>query len=234
MLEVSAAPAQDEAVDAAVVAARELGVEEEAVPVGPDELAERCSSPRFRRGVLYREAATVQPGRLVRALRAAALSEGVVVHERTPLVRLRRGSPNVVETPRGRVRAAEVVIAINAAAAGWRPLARRLAAFRSYVVLIEPVPELLEQIRWTGGESIVDGRMFLHYFRTTNDGRVLMGSGSGPIGFGGRIDERFTADAPPVAPAEAGFGFPFPRLAKAPVRRACGGPIAVSPHPFPL
>jgi len=33
--------------------------------------------------------------------------------------------------------------------------------------------------------------MFLHYFRTTNDGRVLMGSGSGPIGFGGRIDRRF-------------------------------------------
>ena len=38
--------------------------------------------------------------------------------------------------------------------------------------------------------------MFLHYFRTTNDGRVLMGSGSGPIGFGARIDERFTHDAP--------------------------------------
>jgi len=105
MLEVSAAPAQDEALSAAVASARELGVEEEAVPVGRDELAERCSSPRFRRGVLYRDAATVQPGRLVRALRAATLAEGVVLHERTPLVRLRRGSPNVVETPQGRVRA---------------------------------------------------------------------------------------------------------------------------------
>src|SRR6266403_3803717 len=54
MLEVSGAPAQDDAVDAAVTAARDLGAEEEAVPVGPDELAERCSSPTFRRGVLYR------------------------------------------------------------------------------------------------------------------------------------------------------------------------------------
>jgi glycine/D-amino acid oxidase-like deaminating enzyme len=234
MLEVSAASAQDEAVDAAVVAARELGVEEEAVPVGPDELAERCSSPRFRRGVLYREAATVQPGRLVRALRAAALADGVVVHERTPLVRLQRGSPNVVKTPRGRVRAAEVVIAINAAAAGWRPLTRRLTAFGSYVVLTETVPELLEQIRWTGGESIVDARMFLHYFRTTNDGRVLMGSGSGPIGFGGRIDERFTADGPSVARAEAGLRFLLPGLAKARVERAWGGPIDVSADHFPF
>ena len=234
MLEVSAAPTQDEAIAAALSAARDLGVEEEAVPVGRDELAQRCSSPKFRRGVLYREGATVQPARLLRALRAAALGDGVVLHEGTPMVRLRRGSPNVVETPRGSVRAREVVIAINAAAAGWRPLARRLTAFGSYVVLTEPVPELLEMINWTGGESIVDGRMFLHYFRTTNDGRVVMGSGSGPIGFGGRLDERFTADAPSIERAEAGLRFLLPGLAEAGVERAWGGPIDVSADHFPF
>jgi glycine/D-amino acid oxidase-like deaminating enzyme len=234
MLEVSAAPAQDEEIDAAVTAARELGVDEEAVPLAPDELAERCASPRFRRGVLFREAATVQPARLVRALRAAALDEGIVLHERTPMVRLRRGSPNVVETPRGRVRAREVVVAINAAAAGWRATARRLTAFGSYIALTEPIPELLEEIKWTGGDSIVDGRMFLHYFRTTNDGRVVMGSGSGPIGFGGRIDERFTADGPSVARAEAGLRFLLPGLAEARVERAWGGPIDVSADHFPF
>ena len=234
MLEVSAAPAQDEAIDGALVAARDLGVEEEATPVSRDELAERCSSPSFRRGVLYREGATVQPARLVRALRAAVLDSGVVLHERTPMIRLRRGSPNVVETPRGRVRAREVVVAINAAAAGWRPLARRLTAFGSYVVLTEPVPQLLDAISWTGGESIVDGRMFLHYSRTTNDGRVLMGSGSGPIGFGGRLGERFTADAPSVARAEAGLRFLLPGLADARVERAWGGPIDVSADHFPF
>jgi glycine/D-amino acid oxidase-like deaminating enzyme len=234
MLEVSAAPAQDEAIDAAVAVARELGVEEEAVPVGPDELAERCSSPRFRRGVLYREGATVQPGRLVRALRAAVIGDGVVLHERTPMLRLRRGSPTVVETPRGRIRAREVVVAINAAAAGWRPLGRRLTAFGSYIVLTEPVPDLLEAINWTGGESIIDGRMFLHYFRTTNDGRVVMGSGSGPIGFGGRLDERFTADTPSIARAEAGLRFLLPGLAEARVERSWGGPIDVSADHFPF
>lgn len=234
MLEVSAAAAQDEAIDAAVASARDLGVEEEALAVGPDELAERCTSPAFRRGVVYREGATVQPARLLRALRAAALAEGIVLHERTPMVRLRRGAPSVVETPQGRVRGREVVVAINAAAAGWRPVARRLTAFGSYVVLTEPVPELLETINWTGGESIIDGRMFLHYFRTTNDGRVLMGSGSGPIGFGGRLDERFTGDAPSVARAEAGLRFLLPGLAEARVERAWGGPIDVSADHFPF
>ena len=234
MLEVSAAAAQDEAIDAAVAAAGALGVEEEAVPIGRDELATRCSSPRFRRGVLYREGATVQPARLLRALRAAVLDEGVILHERTPMVRLRRGSPNVIEGPRGRIRAREVIVAINAAAAGWRPVARRLTAFGSYVVLTEPVPELLDRISWTGGESIIDARMFLHYFRTTNDGRVVMGSGSGPIGFGGRLDGRFTADGPSVARAEAGLRFLLPGLVGARIERAWGGPIDVSADHFPF
>jgi len=234
MLEVSAAAAQDEAIDAAVAAAGALGVEEEAVPIGRDELAKRCSSPRFRRGVLYREGATVQPARLLRALRAAVLDEGVILHERTPMVRLHRGSPNVIEAPRGRIRAREVIVAINAAAAGWRPVARRLTAFGSYVVLTEPVPELLDRISWTGGESIIDARMFLHYFRTTNDGRVVMGSGSGPIGFGGRLDGRFTADGPSVARAEAGLRFLLPGLVEAHIERAWGGPIDVSADHFPF
>ena len=234
MLEVSAAAAQDEAIDAAVAAAGALGVEEEAVPIGRDELAKRCSSPRFRRGVLYREGATVQPARLLRALRAAVLDEGVILHERTPMVRLRRGSPNVIEAPRGRIRAREVIVAINAAAAGWHPVARRLTAFGSYVVLTEPVPELLDRISWTGGESIIDARMFLHYFRTTNDGRVVMGSGSGPIGFGGRLDGRFTADGPSVARAEAGLRFLLPGLVEARIERAWGGPIDVSADHFPF
>ena len=234
MLEVSAAAAQDEAIDAAVAAAGALGVEEEAVPIGRDELAKRCSSPRFRRGVLYPEGATVQPARLLRALRAAVLDEGVILHERTPMVRLRRGSPNVIEAPRGRIRAREVIVAINAAAAGWHPVARRLTAFGSYVVLTEPVPELLDRISWTGGESIIDARMFLHYFRTTNDGRVVMGSGSGPIGFGGRLDGRFTADGPSVARAEAGLRFLLPGLVGARIERAWGGPIDVSADHFPF
>jgi glycine/D-amino acid oxidase-like deaminating enzyme len=234
LLEVSAAPSQDEGIDRAVETARELGVEQEAVPLTAEELAERCTSPRFRRGVLFREGATVQPARLARALRSAAIDDGVALHERTPVTRLRRASPNVLETPRGRVTAREVVVAVNAAAAGWRPIARRLTAFGSYVVLTEPVPELLERINWTGGESIADGRMFLHYFRTTNDGRVLMGSGSGPIGFGGRIDGRFTADMPTIARAEAGLRFLLPDLADVKIERAWGGPIDVSADRFPF
>jgi glycine/D-amino acid oxidase-like deaminating enzyme len=132
------------------------------------------------------------------------------------------------------VRAAEIVLATNAALTGWKPAGRSLTNFGSYVVLTEPAPELIEQIGWTGGEAIVDGRMFVHYFRTTNDGRVLMGSGSGPIGFGGRVDARFSRDAPTAARAEAGLRRLLPGLADVRVERSWGGPIDVSSDHLPF
>jgi glycine/D-amino acid oxidase-like deaminating enzyme len=230
ILRVSAAPAQDPAVDEEIEAARELGVPDEAVPLARDALAQRIRSPRFRKGVFLRDGATVQPARLVLGLRRTALAS-VRLHEHT---RVTGVDPGVVRTERGAVRAREIVVAVNAAAAAWKPLRRRLTVFGSYVVLTEPVPELLEQIGWTGGEAVIDGRMFLHYFRATEDGRVLMGSGSGPIGFGGKIDERFTQDEPTAARAERGLRRLLPGLADAKVTHAWGGPIDVSSDHLPF
>ena len=113
-------------------------------------------------------------------------------------------------------------------------MAGRLTNFGSYVVLTEPVPELLEEIGWTGDEAICDGRMFLHYFRTTNDGRVLMGSGSGPIGAGGRIDARFSRDLPTAERAARGLRRLLPALADVALERSWGGPIDVSADHVPF
>ena len=231
MLMVSASPGQDAAIDRAVEAAAGVDRPEQAVALTGDELAERIRSPVFRRGVFFPEGATVQPARLVRALRRAALAARVELHEHSPAVRFGDGE---VVTPAGRVRAPELVVAINAAATGWRPVARHVTNFGSYVVLTEPVPELLEEIGWTGGEAVLDGRMFLHYFRTTNDGRVLMGSASGPIGFRGRLDERFTSDEATAARAEHGLRRLLPGLAGARIERAWGGPIDVSADHLPF
>jgi glycine/D-amino acid oxidase-like deaminating enzyme len=231
MLMVSTSPGQDDAVQRAVTVAAEAGAPEQAVALDAAAVAERVRSPVFRDGVFFPDGATVQPARLVRALRRAAIGAGIQLHERSPALRIREGE---VATPGGTVRAPEIVVAVNAAATGWRPVSRHVTNFGSYVVLTEPVPELLEQIGWTGGEAILDARMFLHYFRTTNDGRVLMGSGSGPIGFRGRVDARFTEDLATAARAEQGLRRLLPDLAKARVERAWGGPIDVSADHLPF
>jgi glycine/D-amino acid oxidase-like deaminating enzyme len=231
MLKVSTTPAQDEAVDDAVAAAASVGADDQAVALDAAGVAARIRSPVFRRGVFFPDGATVQPGRLVRELRAAVIDAGVELYERTPAMRVGDGE---VVTPRGRVHAVEIVVAVNAAASGWRPVARHVTNFGSYVVLTEPVPELLGQVGWTGGEAVLDGRMFLHYFRTTADGRVLMGSGSGPIGFGGKVDERFSGDRSTAARAERGLRRLLPGLAAARIERAWGGPIDVSADHLPF
>jgi glycine/D-amino acid oxidase-like deaminating enzyme len=234
MLEVSASPAQDASVQNAVAGAAGVGCPDQAVALSPEEVAQRISSPVFRGGVFYPDGATVHPGLLVRALRRAALDAGVRLHEGTRVTGVRAGSPNELVTPGGTLRASEVVLATNAALTGWKPAGRSLTNFGSYVVLTEPAPERLAEIGWTGGEGVFDSRMFLHSFRTTNDGRVLMGSGTGPIGFAGRIDDRFSRDGPTAARAEAGLRRLLPGLADVRVERAWGGPIDVSADHLPF
>jgi glycine/D-amino acid oxidase-like deaminating enzyme len=214
LLEVATTPEQERSIDRAVETARELGVPDEAVALSSEEVAERCASPRFRRGVLFSDGATVQPARLAQALRAEALARGAVVHEHTHARDVREGA---VETPEGLLRARDVVVATNSALSNWSPLGRRLAEFSSYVVLTEPVPELLDELGWTAGEAIADGRMFLHYFRTTDDGRVLMGSAGGTR-----------------AHAERGLRLLLPQLREARITHHWGGPIDVSSDRLPF
>ena len=256
LLEISAAPGQDAAIAHGAAIARELGVPAEAVELDRAEVAARCASPVFRNGVLYRDGATVHPGRLVRALRNAVLGAGIRLYERSPVTRIENGSTSPagrgvtpstrgtsgagasgaarVHTGLGSIRAGAVVVATNAWMTGWRPVANRVTNMGSWVVLTEPAPEALAAIGWTGHEALTDGRTFLHYFRTTDDGRVLMGAGAGQIGFAGHVDDRFFADASTHRRAEAGLRRLLPGLADVRVERSWGGPIDVSADRLPF
>ena len=229
LLEVSAGTSEDVGVERSFETARELGVEEEAALLDAAEVRRRCDSPRFRRGVFFRDGATVQPARLVLALRRAAIASGAQVFERTPVTAVQ---PGRLQTRGGTVRAREVVLALNVWGTRW-PLGGRQTNFGSAVVLTEPVPGLLEEIGWTGGEAIIDGRTFLHYFRTTPDGRVLMGSGSGRLGLGDRVGPSILDDRPAQARAENGLRELLPALAAAPIAARWSGPIDVSADKLP-
>jgi len=97
----------------------------------------------------------------------------------------------------------------------------------SYIVLTEPIPDRLEEIGWTGGEGIADGRLTLHYGRTTADGRIALGGGGGRAGFGGRIGRPFTHDVGSARRAAEGLRRWFPSLAGVRIEDAWGGPIDV-------
>jgi glycine/D-amino acid oxidase-like deaminating enzyme len=194
----------------------------------------RCDSPCFRRGLLVPDDASVQPARLALGLRRRLLERGVAIHERSRVRALRvRPGEVIAETATARVRAGAAVLALNAATRGVRPLRSRLSVTSSHIVLTEPVPDVLEQIGWTGGETITDGRTFVHYFRTTPDGRVAFGWGGGPLAWGARLDGRVEVDGPTVAATRSHLVELLPALARRRITHAWGGPIDVSPSHLP-
>ena len=233
VIKIACSPAQDASVARTIATARRLGVEEQAVPLSPAEVQERCRSPVFRAGVLMTETAHVQPARLARALRRAALDRGIAIYEQSAALDVIPGESQRVVLAGGEIRAREIVLASNAALTARADLGRHLTNFSSYMVITEPAPQLLAQIGWTGDEGLDDARMFVHYFRTTPDGRVAMGSGSGPIGFGGKLDG-LSSDAAAAGRAERGLRRLLPGLDAARVTHAWGGPIDVSSDGLPF
>ena len=234
-LRVSASPAQDAKIAICVEAAARLGVPDTAYALTPEEVARRCRSPVFRGGVFFPEGANVHPARLARELRRAALTAGVAIYENTPMTGVDRGAPNRVRTPNGQIVARDVVLATNIALAKMSEVMRYVSVFSSYAVMTEPAAERLEAMGWTGDEGLADMRMFVHYFRKTRDGRVLMGSGSGPISYAGDAqDPRLTLDRASAARAEKGLRRLLPAFADVPLAKAWGGGIDVSSDRLPV
>jgi glycine/D-amino acid oxidase-like deaminating enzyme len=235
-LQVSTAAAHDEVFADALAACRELGAADAVQPLSPQRVAARCASPAFRAGAFYPAAATVQPARLLLGLRERLRERGVELFESTP-VRALRDAPDGVEarTPGGSVRAGTAVVAVGGSATARRgPLRNRLTVTSSHIVLTEPVPDLLEEVGWTGGECITDCRTMLHYFRTTPDGRIVFGLGGGRISAGGRLHGRVELDAEVVSRAAERLHAYFPGTEDRRITHAWGGPIDVSPTHLPV
>jgi len=232
MLRVATTRSQLGSWSPSVRAAAELGAPEEVVDIGGDEVRARCASPLFLGGARYGLNATVHPARLALGLRTKLLERGVRIHERTEVTRLHRNGS--VETRVGRVRANAAVLAVNTAAAGFPGYRLSLAVASSHIVLTEPVPDVLEELGWTGGEAIVDSRTLVHYTRTTRDGRIVFGWGGGAMGYGGRTADRLELDRRVVARTRESLVRFFPQLRGRAVTHAWGGPIDVSPTHLPI
>ncbi len=191
----------------------------------PAEVAARAGSDRHLAGVFEAGAASVQPALLARGLRGVALAQGVELFEGSPMVGLDRGPLLVVRTPGGRVRAGRVVIAMNAWAARLRELRGRFVTIASDLVITEPAPERLERAGLSGGVSISDSRLMVHYYRPTPDGRLAFGKGGGTLAYGSRVGRSFEGISPRTAAVAAHMHALEPALADVPLAASWVGPI---------
>jgi glycine/D-amino acid oxidase-like deaminating enzyme len=101
----------------------------------------------------------------------------VRVHEGTPVSALHELADGVLlTTPEGRLRAERVILATN----GFDPLVpairRYVAPVYDYVLVTEPLDEArMRSIGWSGRQGLADAGNQFHYYRLTDDNRILWG-----------------------------------------------------------
>jgi glycine/D-amino acid oxidase-like deaminating enzyme len=153
--------------------------------------AEVCS-PTYLGGLWEpHSTAMVNPARLAWGLRGAVLDAGVRVYEGTSATGLEDdGRAGVrVATAAGDVRARHVVLATNA----FPPLLRRLRLMTvpvyDYALVTEPLSaQQLASIGWAHRQGVGDASNMFHYYRLTEDDRILWGGYDAVYHYGSRID----------------------------------------------
>ncbi|MBK4998841.1 FAD-dependent oxidoreductase [Pseudomonas sp. S31] len=216
--------AQVGATDAVIAALQQRAINSfERLPL--DQVQRLAGSARHLEGWFSPAAATVQPGRLVRGLRRVALARGVRIHEGTAMTGLEHGAPVTLRTAQGSIRADRVVLGLNAwMARAFPQFQRSVAIVSSDMVITEPCPELLGETGLDTGVSVLDSRIFVHYYHNTSDGRLMLGKGGNTFAFGGRMLPVFDQPSPYRPLLGETLGEFFPALAKVPLAASWNGP----------
>jgi glycine/D-amino acid oxidase-like deaminating enzyme len=193
--------------------------------LGGAEVAEILGPTRHLAGLLESTAGKLQPATLVRGIARVASTEGVTIYERSPVIRVDRSHDIIVRCARGEIRAKTLVLAGNAWLAHLKQLRRSIMVVSSDVIATAAVPERLAEIGWTGNQSVCNSRMMINYYRTTPDGRVVLGRGGGTLSFAGRIGANFDFSPKHSAEVERDLPFLFEALANVPIEHRWAGPI---------
>lgn len=207
---------------------RRLGID--SVFLEGDALRERFDSPVYSAGLFEPNYALVHPGKLVYGLRAAALAAGVLIHENTEATALMRdGDTLVLRTPTGQVRAGRVVLASNASVPLLRRLRQTVVPIFDYTLVTAPLTDAqLAQIGWTGAHGIADSGNQFHYFRKTDDNRILWGGFDAIYHKGSRRDAALLHRPESLERLAANFDAAFPSLETIHFSHSWGGVIDTS------
>ncbi len=190
-------------------------------------LAEEVSSPLFLGAWWEPRCGLLNPAKLAWSWRDVITAQGVEVHERTPVVEIRRRGGKVqLGTPGGTVRADKLVLATNAWSHLIPGLRRKQVPAFTHIVLTEPLGEQhFREIGWRNRQGIEDARNLVHYFRLTADHRLLMGGRDISVAYGRDMDRDLNAAV--FARLEQDVRDMFPALVGVRFTHRWGGPVSV-------
>lgn len=190
-----------------------------------DELRRRIVSDRYSEALFEPGAFHFHPLRYAQGLMHAARSQGVVVHEQSPALRLeRRGAGWAVHAADGTVHARQVVLSCGGYLARLSPTVdAAVLPIATYVMVTEPLGNQLNGILRTQA-AVYDTRFAFDYYRPLPDTRLL---------WGGRISVVDRAPASVEALLRRDMLKVFPQLSGVGIDYAWSGLMSYARHQMP-
>jgi len=152
---------------------------------------ERLDSPTYLGALRSSGLLLVDPARLSWGLAGLAERRGVEIHDDSPVVTVEKSGTGVVATTRagGKVRASRAIVATNAYRGPVRRTRRYVIPVYDYVLMTEPLSsEQMDSIGWSGRDGASDSANQFHYYRLTEDNRILWGGYDAIYHYGNKVD----------------------------------------------
>jgi glycine/D-amino acid oxidase-like deaminating enzyme len=204
----------------------ELGLDY--LPLDQQQVRAEVNSPTYLGGLWERNGcAMLDPARLAWGLREACLRLGVRVHERTPVRSLDDdGTTITLRTPYGSVAARRVALGTGV----FPPLLRRLKHFvvpvYDYALMTEPLSDAqLAEVGWRNRQGVGDAGNQFHYYRLTDDNRILWGGYDAVYYNGGLVKPEYEQRDETFVKLAGHFYDTFPQLADVGFMHRWGGVI---------
>ncbi len=142
-----------------------------------DQIRAQINSPTYLAAAFDPSVAMVNPARLAWGLRRACIQLGVRFYERTKVQSMEENGAGVlIKTQYGQVQSKKVALATNAFPSLLKHLSFYIVPVYDYVLMTEPLTKAQrDSIGWKNREGAADIANQFHYYRTSEDGRILWG-----------------------------------------------------------
>ena len=193
-----------------------------------EAITTRIASPTYLAGLRDQHSvALVDPARLAWGLLEIARIRGIRVFENTEITGFDDDHDRVtLHTPNHRITAAKVVMATNAFPSLIPAVRHRVVPVYDYVLMTEPLSESQwADIGWSDREGLSDSGNQFHYYRPTEDGRILWGGYDAVYHSGNGFGPQFENDDDSYQRLATHFLQTFPQLEGIRFTHAWGGAI---------
>lgn len=189
--------------------------DEEVEMLDAAEVGADVASPTYLAGMRIRSNyGLVDPARLCWGLAQVASAKGIRIHEDSRVTQLRHDGDVVrIGTGTGSVEAGRAIVATSASPAPLRRIRPFIVPVYDHVLMTEPLDARQQAaVGWRERQGITDSGNFFHYYRPTEDSRILWGGYDAVYHFGSKVDARLEQNPESHLTLARHFFETFPQL----------------------